>query len=55
MKYLKLQYGAIAVALPEAPEEWYTLVIVKGFGREPMLLLTNKEVNFFKQKQLWNI
>ena len=55
MKYLKLQYGAIEVALPEAPEKWYTLVIVKGFGQEPMLLLTNKGINFFKQKQLWNI
>ena len=55
MKYLKLQYGAIEVALPEDPDRWYTLVIVKGFGQEPMLLLTNKQINVFKQKELWNI
>jgi hypothetical protein len=43
------------VALPEYPDIWYTLVIVNGFGQQPMLLLTNKQVNINNNKQLWQI
>ncbi len=54
-EFIHLTYGAITVALPEYPNEWYTLVIVKGFGKLPMLLLTNKQVNINNNKQLWQI
>jgi len=54
-EFIHLTYGAITVALPEHPDQWYTLVIVKGFGHQPMLLLTNKEVNINNNKQLWQI
>ena len=54
-KFIHLEYGAISVALPDFPNTWYTLVIVKGFGKVPMLLLTNKEVNIKDNKQLWQI
>jgi hypothetical protein len=54
-QFLHLTYGAVTVSLPEYPDQWYTLVIVKGFGEQPMLLLTNKEVNINNNKQLWQI
>jgi len=54
-RFLHLTYGAVVVALPEYPDRWYTLVIVKGFGEQPMFLLTNKEVNINNNKQLWQI
>ena len=54
-EFKHLEYGAVKVALPEHPDTWYTLVIVKGFGEVPMLLLTNKEVNINDNKQLWQI
>lgn len=38
-----LEYGFVRVRLPEAQEE-LTMVVVKGFGAEPMMLLTNVEV-----------
>ena len=54
-EFIHLTYGAVTVALPEYPDRWYTLVIVKGFGQHPMLLLTNKQVNINNNKQLWQI
>ena len=53
--FLHLEFGAVTVALPEYPDQWYTLVIVSGFGHQPMLLLTNKEVKIHKGKELWNV
>jgi hypothetical protein len=54
-EFIHLNYGAVTVALPEDPDIWYTLVIIKGFGQQPMLLLTNKQVNIHNNKQLWQI
>lgn len=54
-EFLHLKYGAVTVALPEFPETWYTLVIVEGFGKQPMLLLTNKAVNIADNKALWGV
>lgn len=54
-EFLHLQYGAVSVSLPEFPDTWYTLVIIKGFGKQPMLLLTNKLLNIHDHKQLWKI
>jgi hypothetical protein len=54
-EFLHLNYGAITVALPEFPKTWYTLVIVEGFGIQPMLLLTNKSVKITDGKALWRI
>ena len=53
--FIHLEYGAITVALPEYPDTWYTLVVIKGFGKIPMLLLTNKQLNIHDNKQLWQI
>ena len=54
-EFLHLKFGAVTVALPEEPTHWYTLVIIEGFGKQPMLLLTNKTVNIHKSKELWRI
>jgi hypothetical protein len=54
-EFIHLCYGAVTVALPENPDTWYTLVIIKGFGQQPMLLLTNKQTNIHDNKQLWQI
>lgn len=54
-EFIHLSYGAVTVALPDCPDTWYTLVIVEGFGQQPMLLLTNKQVNIHDNKQLWQI
>jgi hypothetical protein len=52
---LQLKYGAVTVALPEYPDQWYTLVIIEGFGKDPMRLLTTKKVNIQNNQELWNI
>ena len=54
-EFLHLKFGAVTVALPDDPTHWYTLVIIEGFGKQPMLLLTNKTVNIHKSKELWRI
>jgi len=54
-EFMHLSFGAVTVALPDDPTNWYTLVIVQGFGKLPMLLLTNKQVNIHKSKELWRI
>jgi len=52
IKTYTLKYGTIAVSLPESPNKWYWLVVIKGFGKYPMLLLTNKTINPNSQKEL---
>lgn len=54
-EFIHLQFGAVTVALPEYPGQWYTLVIIEGFGQQPMLLLTSKSVNINSGKELWKI
>ena len=54
-EFLNLNFAAVTVALPEEPSNRYTLVIIKGFGKQPMLLLTNKQLNTRNSKDLWRI
>jgi len=54
-EFMHLEYGGVCVALPDDPDNWYTLVIIKGFGKIPMLLLTNKKVNLKNPHELWQI
>jgi len=35
-----IQFGAIPVKLPDIPDVPHHLVVVKGFGTHPMLMLT---------------
>jgi hypothetical protein len=55
VKHLILTYGAIPVAFPDIADKWYTLIIIKGFGEQPMLLLTNKEVDIEDAQELHHI
>ena len=52
-KHLKLEFGFRAVKLPERDEQLY-LVVVRGFGEEPLLLLTNVALSG-SRKSLWFI
>ena len=51
-KVYHLEYGFAVVRLPEYPEVALALVVVKGFGEEPMLLLTNLALRR-NRKRLW--
>jgi hypothetical protein len=52
-KQLRLEYGARRVKLPGRPEPLW-LVVVRGLGEEPLLLLTNVAVQPSRQS-LWFI
>lgn len=52
-KALTLKYGFRPVRLPGRPEQLY-LVVVHGFGEEPMLLLTNVSLHH-SRKSVWAI
>lgn len=52
-KVYKLEFGSRSVRLPES-DQLLTLVVVKGFGHEPLMLLTNVEVSK-SRKALWKI
>jgi hypothetical protein len=47
-------YNAISVKLPGRDERLF-MVVVKGFGEEPMMLLTNCRVNFKVKESIWRI
>ena len=52
-KAYTIEYGFVKVKLPKSEEKLY-MVIVKGFGEEPMLLLTNVGLKK-SRKSLWQI
>ena len=54
-EFLHLRFGSVTVALPDDPSHWFTLVIIEGFGIQPMLLLTNKKVNRHNPTEHWRI
>ena len=47
-------YTAVSVKLPGADEQ-LVLVVVKGFGKDPLMLLTNCAVNFRQKDSVWRI
>ena len=42
---VQISFGAMPVRLPKHPEKELHMVVVKGFGQEPMMLLTSLPVN----------
>lgn len=52
-KIYHLEFGARKVKLPERDEQM-TLVVVRGFGQKPLMLLTNLEVKN-SRKSVWRI
>lgn len=53
-KKYHLQYGFRAVKLPRYPQVPLTLVVVHGFGQEPLMLLTNVEVKPTR-RSVWRV
>ncbi len=49
-----VRYHAVAVKLPEHDHVLY-LIVVKGFGLKPMMLLTSCHVNIRKKESIWRI
>lgn len=47
-------YGAISVKLPTRDERLF-MVVVKGFGQEPVMLLTNCRINLRVKESIWRI
>ena len=52
-KPLRLEVGVRRVRLPGRPEE-LSLVVVRGFGREPLMLLTNLRLTR-SRKSIWHV
>jgi|SRR5262252_2217213 len=53
-KKVHLQYGFRAVKLPHYSHQSLTLVVVSGFGQEPLLLLTNLTVKATR-RSVWRV
>jgi len=51
--HFHIRYGFMPVCLPEFKKP-LTMVVVKGFGGQPMILLTSLQINS-KEKDLWYI
>jgi len=49
-----VHYNAVAVKLPRYDHKLY-LVVVKGFGMEPMMLLTSCSVKKYQKESIWRI
>jgi len=52
-KKVHLEYGLVRVRLPGRRDVELTLVVVKGFGQEPLLLLTNVAVKATRRSVWW--
>ena len=50
----ELEYGVMNVALPQRPQEPLRLVVVRGFGEAPMMLLTTL-ARTDSRKSLWQV
>jgi len=53
-KIYRIQYGSMNVFLPEHPDKLLRLVVIKGFGDKPMMLLTTLAKGD-SRKCLWQI
>lgn len=49
-----VQYNALPVKLPGHDNDLY-LVVVKGFGQKPMMLLTSCTIDIHKKESMWRI
>ncbi len=52
LKHYALEFGVMTVALPQRPNKPLRLVVIKGFGEKPMLLLTTR-AKTTSRKALW--
>ena len=54
-KTIHLRFGATTTAFPSCPDQWFTLIVIEGFGQHPMLLISNRTVQINTPKSLWHI
>lgn len=54
LKHYALEFGVMTVALPQRPNKPLRLVVVKGFGQKPTLLLTTR-AKTTSRKALWQV
>lgn len=52
---INITFGIKKVALHDKPNEWFNVVIIKGFGQHPMLLLTSLEPMNAEPKEVYKI
>ena len=52
-KVRKLRLGSLPVKLPERPQEQLWLVVIRGFGKAPVILLTNVVPTPVRKHCLW--
>jgi hypothetical protein len=52
---INITFGITKVALPDDPKQWFYAVVIKGFGEQPMILITNLEVNIKESKAIYYI
>jgi hypothetical protein len=50
-----ISFGITKVSLSDREDMQYYAVVIKGFGEYPMILLTNKEVNVYDSKSIYQI
>jgi len=53
-KVRTVRYNGVPVKLPKRPERLF-LVVVKGFGQEPMMLLTSCDIRLRVKESIWQI
>ncbi|WP_315817967.1 transposase [Paraflavitalea speifideaquila] len=52
---LNIKFGVTRVAIFDQPEKWYNAVVIIGFGEEPMILITNRQINTRESKAIYRI
>jgi hypothetical protein len=52
---LIIEYGMVEVAFEKSPDHKFNAVIIRGFGKIPMVLITNKKVNPNDSKEVYRI
>jgi hypothetical protein len=52
---INLSFGIKKVSFPDKPDIQYYAVVIKGFGEQPMILLTNKKVDLYDSKSIYRI
>jgi len=52
---LNIQFGVTRVAIYDEPGKWYNAVVITGFGEDPMILFTNRQVNTRDSKAIYRI
>ncbi len=51
---INITFGITSIRLPGI-EEPFNALVIKGFGKQPMILLSNKEVNFNASRSIYQI